>query len=414
MNPERLRRLRAEANERMKLLCDKVEAENRTALSEEETKQYESAKSEYEALGVSIAIAEEQERRDAELASVRPAIARRSFCNPIAEPAKKEFDSLGEFVHAVVGGSDQRLEYQASQNMGSGSAGGFAVPAQYATELMKIDAQGAAIRPLCTNLPAGSPPDAELSIPTLNQSSSMYGGVSLTWLDDESGSDFPETSASLGNVTVKPHAVGGTVVLTNRLLQNWNAASSLMQQLLSGALVHAFETAIASGNGVAKPLGILNAAWAGLKKVNRAGATAVSYADLTSLEEAAVGTNFHWVISRRAVKAIKQIANTTYGPLFVEGGQNMAPTLLGHPYVIDRRGVALGTLGDVMFGDFSSYIVKEGSGPFIAASEHVNFKKNETVLRIVANIDGQPWNKTTFTDVDGATVAPIVALDVPA
>lgn len=79
----------------------------------------------------------------------------------------------------------------------------------------------------------------------------MYGGVSLTWLDDESGSDFPETSASLGNVTVKPHAVGGTVVLTNRLLQNWNAASSLMQQLLSGALVHAFETAIASGNGVA-------------------------------------------------------------------------------------------------------------------------------------------------------------------
>ena len=48
----------------------------------------------------------------------------------------------------------------------------------------------------------------------------------------------------------------------------------------------------------------------------------------------------------------------------------------------------------------------------IAASEHVNFLKNQLTWRVVSRLDGQPWLDKAITLQDGATqVSPFVVLN---
>ncbi len=419
MNVEKLRRLRAEANDKMKALLDGVEASSRTALNEEESKQYDGYKAEYEAVGKSIVIAQEQESRETELSSFRPAAARGSFSgNPVAEPAKREFECVGEMIYAMVStrGNDQRLSFVAAgQNLGSGEVGGFAVPEAFSPEIMAFDQSESVIEPLCWVMDAGQYPDAPFNLPVLNQSGDLYAGVSMKWVGDlNSGSALPDAgSAKLKRVRVEPYPLAGHVGISNSLLRNWRSADAFITNLLRKATAHAKENAFFSGDGLKKPLGILKSG--GLKKVNRAGSNAIAYTDLTKMERYFCGANPYWLISKAAKEALSNITRTTGSdPLFRDGGQGMAPTFLGYPYKINPRGSALGTLGDILLGDFKYYIVKPGSGPLLAMSEHVKFLEDETVIKCIVNLDGQMWNDSTLTMENGDLASPIVALDVPA
>lgn len=47
----------------------------------------------------------------------------------------------------------------------------------------------------------------------------------------------------------------------------------------------------------------------------------------------------------------------------------------------------------------------------IAASDHVNFVKNQVTFRVTRRCDGQPWIEKSITLQDGATtVSPFVVL----
>lgn len=50
----------------------------------------------------------------------------------------------------------------------------------------------------------------------------------------------------------------------------------------------------------------------------------------------------------------------------------------------------------------------------MAASEHVKFTSNKTVIKIFWNVDGAPWMNEPFKEENGYEVSPFVALDVPA
>lgn len=88
--------------------------------------------------------------------------------------------------------------------------------------------------------------------------------------------------------------------------------------------------------------------------------------------------------------------------------------LAGHPVVFHERSPALGTKGDVVLADLSYYLVKDGSGPFVAASEHVHFTKNKTVIKVFWNVDGRPWLTAPLKLENGWEASPFVVLDVPA
>jgi HK97 family phage major capsid protein len=68
----------------------------------------------------------------------------------------------------------------------------------------------------------------------------------------------------------------------------------------------------------------------------------------------------------------------------------------------------------VLLADWNYYLIKDGSGPFVAASEHVHFTKNKTVIKMFWNVDGAPWMQAPIKEENGWQVSPFVALDVPA
>jgi HK97 family phage major capsid protein len=80
----------------------------------------------------------------------------------------------------------------------------------------------------------------------------------------------------------------------------------------------------------------------------------------------------------------------------------------------NNRSVGLGSKGDIVLADWFYYVIKDGSGPFVAASEHVLFRQNKTVVKIFWNVDGAPWLTAPIKEENGYEVSPFVGLDVPA
>lgn len=74
---------------------------------------------------------------------------------------------------------------------------------------------------------------------------------------DREGEEKPESNASFRNVELKPKEVAGFITVTDTLLRNAPASSTIFGQLLSNAIVRAEDRAFINGNGIGKPLGLL-------------------------------------------------------------------------------------------------------------------------------------------------------------
>lgn len=439
MSLQALREKRAKLVADMRGLLDAAAADNDRDLNEEEVRKYDAAKAEVEALNRQITRLEEQETIEAGLNQSTGAVAsRQGPGTPRAggDPARREFENVGEFMHSVrFNPNDQRLAslwsefdpqpVQGEQRMDTGSSGGFAIPQQFRDTLLSVSPQEAAIRPGATVLPAGTPPDAAITIPALDQTGStpdnVYGGVTVDWISE--GADKPETDANLREIKLEPQEVAGHVVLTDKLLRNWAAASALIERLLRGAIISAEDFAFLSGNGIGKPLGIINAGASYL--VNRAGANAIGLADIQQMVSRILmrGGVPTWLASQSIMPQLLAMKNEIGSPPSGDGALVWQPNardsagnqlLMGYPIKWNERSPQLGTKGDLVLADRSYYLIKDGSGPFVAASEHVHFTKNKTVIKIFWNVDGQPWLTEPFTQEGGYEVSPFVVLDVPA
>ncbi|WP_065091631.1 phage major capsid protein [Rhizobium leucaenae] len=345
--------------------------------------------------------------------------------------ASREFENLGQFMHAVrFNPDDQRLNFvegvgaasedddrRAEMRMDNDAQGGFMIPQQFREDIMSVPPQEALVRPRANVIPAGSPPDSGITIPTLDQQGAapgnVFGGMTFDWIEE--GGDKPETDASLGAVSLVPKEIAGHVVVTDKFLRNWQAASAFLTNLMRGGVSAAEDFAFLRGDGVAKPLGVLNSP--ALKVVHRAAANQISYEDLVAMVAVLLmrGGSPVWSAPQAALPQFATLKDPQGRYIWQANAVNgFAGTLLGYPLRWNNRAPGLGSKGDVLLADWSQYLIKDGSGPFVATSEHVKFLQNKTVIKIFWNVDGAPWLKQPFTEENGYEVSPFVALDVPA
>ncbi|GJD58141.1 phage major capsid protein [Methylobacterium dankookense] len=408
----------------MRAIIEKAEAEDRD-LTEEEAASYDALKVQHEGLKGRIARLQEHAGREAALDQVQPGAARRQGIERAPGEARTQFESLGEFMHAVrFRPNDQRLNFV--ENAGAnaddlrselrtddGPSGGFAIPPQFRDTLLRLTPQQAIIRPRAQVIPAGSPPDAPVTMPALDQSGAapgnMFGGVEVRWIGE--GDTKPETDLKLREITLTPHEVAGTITVTDKLLRNWQAASSLLEQQLRGAVGQAEDYGFLRGNGIGKPLGLLMASATYL--VHRTTANAVTYDDLVEMVARGYG-NGVFVYSRSVLPQLMKMRDPEGHYIWTQSAREGEPgTLLGRPAIMSDRNPQLGQKGDIWYADLGQYLIKDGSGPFVAASEHVLFRQNKTVIKIFWNVDGAPWLTAPFQLENGYTVSPFVALDIP-
>jgi HK97 family phage major capsid protein len=400
---------------RMEAILNVADAESRT-LNDEETAEYTRLEGSVDETNVIIERLAKLENFKAEARrAVRSMPFQGSNVNFNQADNPDEFKDFGEFIYSVrYNPADRRLEYR-EQSMGVGAEGGFMVPKQFRETLMSVDVQAPIIRPRATVIPAGDPPDAEISMPALDQSAAenMFGGVEVSWIGE--GQTKPETDAKFKEIKLTPNEVAAYITVTDKLLRNWQAAGTVLAGLLRNAMIAAEDYQFLRGNGVSKPQGIIGAACE--IAYNRAGASAIAFADVVGMLARARGeAGLVWIASRTTIPQLANIRDTGNNNLFIMNATAGVPaSLMGIPLIFNERSPALGSKGDLILADLSYYLIKDGSGPFVSASEHVYFRNNKTVIKAFWNVDGKPWllNPIPLEGSVANTVSPVVTLDVP-
>lgn len=415
----------------MRALIDAAEGENRD-FTAEETTSYDAMRVRLDALDARMARIAGFEAVEAAGGTVTPAAARGGQITvPDGPHGRTEFESMGEFLSAVrFNPNDQRLNFvenvaagadgqmDASLRMDNDTQGGFMVPPQLRETILSVQPQDALVRPRANVIPAGSPPDAAITMPALDQSGAnpknMFGGVEFKWIAE--GEEKPETDAKLKSITLSPHEIAGFVTITDKLLRNWQASGAFIENLFRGAYSAAEDYAFIRGTGIGQPLGAINSG--AMKFINRATANHVAYIDLLNMVSRFLmrgGQSPVWSMPQSSLVDIATMTDPEGHYIWKPGAvDGFAGTLLGYPVRWNNRAPALGVKGDITLVDWSQYLIKDGSGPFVATSEHVKFTSNQTVIKFFSNVDGAPWLTAPIVEENGWEVSPFVGLDVPA
>jgi HK97 family phage major capsid protein len=329
------------------------------------------------------------------------------------EIGANEVREFGDFLQEVRFNPHNTKLEQRTLQMGVGGAGGFIVPEQFDTSIRMVEDNAAIFRPRCQVIPAGSPPDAAITIPALDQSGALgvYAGVNVTWIGE--GDLKPETEPSFREIKLEPHEVAAHTVVTDKLLRNSAAAGALVMSLLRKAIIASEEDAFYTGNGVGRPLGIIG--HPATINVARTGAGAIVYADIVGMfARFKMGGRGAWIVSQTTLPQLMTLVDAGGNLIWQPNARENAPgTLLGMPVYVNDQAPILGVNGDIALVDLDYYLIKNGSGISISMSEHPRFTRNQTIIKAFWNVDGQPWLTTPLLQRDGvSTVSPFVALAV--
>jgi HK97 family phage major capsid protein len=418
----------------MEAILDAATTEERE-LTAEETAQYEELDAKLTALDANAQRRAQVQARRAAAPSVArvdaPAVTPNepSRIVPIRGPeAPREFENLGEFIYCTrFRPTDQRLQYveganlREDQRMDTGASGGFLVPQQFASAIFSVPPQSAVVRPRATVIAAGDPPDAKITFPALDQrsTSNVFGGVTFGKVAE--GGAKPETGVAFRQFELEPQEWAAFVDVTDKLLRNWGAASSYLTTLLRSAAAAYEDTQFLTGNGIGGPLGVLNLP--SIHQVTRTTNSQFVFADYKEMvSRLKPGGSPVWVLTLALRPFIISLRNLEGSPAVGDGSLLWAPsvvpgqpeTLGGIPIIWNERSPALGAKGDAMLLDLSFYYIKDGSGPFVAASEHVQFTANMTRIKIFGNVDGRSPLSEAYTTEGGYVVSPFVVLSANA
>jgi HK97 family phage major capsid protein len=299
----------------------------------------------------------------------------------------------------------------------TGTSGGYLVPVEFHGRLMGLVSERSVVRPRATLVPMAS---RSCAIPALDVvtapaagDSALLGGVVARWTEEATA--LNETEPNLKQIELVNYELSGYSKVSNTLLaDNAVGLDAFLMQLFSRAIAWYEDHAFLRGNGVAKPLGVLN--WAGLISASRSAASAFALADVANmfarLLPGGTDRSICWVIHPTVIVKLLQMTggdNVIFLGNDITGKPRMK--ILNYDIEVSEKLPALNTVGDVLLCDFQHYLIGDRQQIEIAFSEHVAFLTNQSVWRFVSRVAGQPWlrDKVTLSDAS-STLAPFIAL----
>lgn len=344
--------------------------------------------------------------------------------------------NIGDFAKAVKNASreetpisnwDPRLRNAPTSvgTEGVGADGGFAVPADFRTAVMRKVLEDNQLLPRCF----------QVTTPSNN----------LTWPKDET----PPWSTSAGiraywegeaalHTQTKPLLEGGSIRLnkltclvpiSDELLEDAPGMSSYLASRIPAAITQRVTDAIIDGTGVGQPLGFLRSGCRVVvsKETSQAAGTvkAQNIAKMWSRMLPSWRTDAVWVAHSNVEPQLMSLAyqatdvanlNPTGSiPLYIPpGGFNDSPyaMILGKPVIICQTANDLGTEGDLTFFSPSQYLAAmKAAGTVLDTSIHLWFDYSVTAFRATFRMGGQPmWSSPVTGAHSSTTYSPIVTL----
>lgn len=336
----------------------------------------------------------------------------------------KAIKNFGDFLVAVKRGDEKRLAgvYGSVKDLGegSGSAGGFLVPEEYATNLLQVAAAQNQIYGRVQHIPvtreSGTYPALDQYFaPTAGSGQTAFaGGVKGTFT--AAGQTFTETEPSFTTLQWRLAKVGGLTEVENELIEDSPfAIEALLRGLFSVAIAAKNERNILRGSGISEPLGILNAPAAiGISDSTNASFVWTDVSNMYARFKS-VGGSPVWVIHPSVWPKIMSMANGTDNVWQANIQAGPTNVLNGYPILVSEHMPQIGNTGSVLLADLSGYLMFEKAGLSIAYSDQVGFTRDVGTWRFRQRNDGKPWllDDITLADPQGSyTVSPFLYIVV--
>jgi HK97 family phage major capsid protein len=442
MNLEQLRKRQAEITARQNELVAAAKADG-GVFSDEAREEFDKLDTEHAANVTAIADLEKKAQEDAQ--RIRAMQARKPLPSPrqtqsgsgvtvelpnntepqFVNDPNKGFTSPREFIGAVIQAGrgyteDQRLKYltvgsdEARTN--SDPAGGFLVPVGYSPDVLKIMPEDDPMGGLTTKMPMERPIIKLPARADKNHSSSVSGGLTVT--------RRPETVAAtasqmtLEQVTMEAHSLFGLSYATEELLTD---SPTSFAAILAAGFSDQFTGHLVNerlvGTGVGEFQGVIGAACtiSVSKETGQAAATIVKE-NLDKMAARCYGFGKAvWVANhntRPQLSSLSQAVGTggALVPYFTFDPNTGKGYLLGRPIIFSEFAKTLGTVGDIVLGNWSEYLEGVYQPLQSAESVHVRFVNHERAFKFWTRNAGVPWWKSALTPKNGDTLSPFVTL----
>ena len=345
--------------------------------------------------------------------------------------AKKPYEYFGEQLIDVIAAEKrdsaaiERLMNVRATGMSEGvpADGGFLVQTDFVQDLLSRTYDTGVLPSRCRKLQISTNANA-VKIPYVNETSradgSRWGGIRGYWANEAAAKTASQPE--FGRVELELNKLVGLCYLTDELLQDASMLDGFVRDGFAEEFGFKLDDAIVNGSGAGQPLGIMNSgSLISVTKETGQAATTIVAENIIKMWArmwARSRPNAVWFYNQDIEPQLHtmNLAVGTGGiPVYMPaGGLSSAPyaTLYGRPAIAIEQAQTLGTTGDIILADFSQYLLADKGAMQSAASIHVKFVYDETCLRFVYRVDGQPWWQTTLTPKNGTnTVSPFVVLE---
>ncbi len=346
------------------------------------------------------------------------------------------FRSHGEELQAIItagrpgGVIDPRLHNIQAAASGLGesvpSEGGFLLSQDFSNQVLMLSHDISPVAGLCNRISISSGSNS-IKLPAVDETSridgSRWGGITSYWLD-EGGLKIPSKPKFRAMELILKKVIGAAYI-TDELLQDANALETVVRQGFAEELAFRVDSAIISGTGAGQPLGILNSgAVVQVDKESGQKAKTIVFENIVKMWSRMLGRSRKtavWLVNQDIESQLYTMSlavGTGGSPVFLPGGQASSTpyaTLFGRPLIPIEQCETLGTAGDIILADLSSYILIDKGGLQSDVSIHVRFLNDESTLRFVFRCDGQPMYAAAVTPFKGSeTKSPFVILQTRA
>ncbi|MFJ8146562.1 phage major capsid protein [Streptomyces sp. NPDC096048] len=338
------------------------------------------------------------------------------------------FASSGEYFHTIWRGNGNRdtAEAQAKlaqlKNFSSDvpADGGFLIPETLRSEMLKVALEQSVVRPKARVIPMET---LRVPFPAIDSTSnvgSVYGGITTYWTEE--GGRLQGSKPKFGRIVLDAKKLTAYTEIPSELLtDSLISLTSFVDEAFPEAMAFAEDQAFLTGDGVGKPLGVLNGAAA--ISVTRTTSSQIKFEDVINMYSRMLPQSISravWLVGQDAWGQLAQLAMTrgTDGiaspAMWMTGGQAIdAPplTLMGLPVIRSEKVPSLGQAGDLSLVDFGFYLVGDRQAMQAKQSDDFKFDTDEVAFRIISRVDGRPWLQSAITPANGgASVSPIVKL----
>lgn len=381
------------------LLKDMRALADKEAMTTEDLAAYDTMEQEYDNNEKQIAILNKQTQRETD--DMKP--VNHPVVTVVNEPLPKPYNSLLEQLRDVRNAANG----QVSENLRTvhnamggntqvGQDGGFAVQTDFAGLMMESAAAAGDILPRVDSYQVtdGSNAVKWVDIDEEDVSDSVFGGVKVYWASE--AATAAKSQPKLRERELKLEKLMGFAYATYELDSDSSFVNTLYTRAFETAIRRTLEGAIISGDGVGKPIGILNSgSLVSVAKETGQAADTINWENLSAMYHRALDKSKSvWLAHPDAHEQFDFLSfpvGTGGVPVYLPATQTgTIDTLRGRPIVDTDHCSELGDKGDIVFTDLSQYMLAYKGGVDAATSIHVQFLTAENCFRFIFRANGMP------------------------